>query len=274
MTRRYAIRLDIDTTVCARRLAEVVALGDSLGVRFTIFANMGRSVSVPAALRRRLTRGALHTASASAPAKLSIRSKIGWLGLFESILLNPELQRLSGPALRQAQERGHEIGLHGGLNHSLWHYAASTMSTAQMHSFLVPAIERYQQLLGAEGFGFSSPGFAVSEPAYELLAEAGCRYLSDFIDMRGVILRRQCGLPDIPVTLAAANTVDYLEWLVASGGRRSMEDAVAQSIGESGFGVYYSHPCFIAGRGKGAFIAFVQALKEQASIVTMQELLS
>ncbi|MGC4008004.1 MAG: hypothetical protein QM805_02795 [Pseudomonas sp.] len=267
--------MDIDTTVCARRLDEVVALGESLGVRFTIFANMGRSVSLPAALRRRLVGKHATQPSAAMPAKLSIRSKIGWLGILESVFLNPELHRLSGDALQRARQCGHEVGLHGGLNHSLWHFAASSMSADEMRRFLMPAVNRYRQLLaGGESFGFSSPGFSVSEMAYELLADAGCGYLSDFIDPQGAIVRRECGLPDIPVTLSAAKTVDFLESYVASGECWSMEHAIAQSIGVSGFGVYYSHPCFIAGRGRQAFISFIQALKEQAAIVTMRELLS
>lgn len=272
---RYAIRLDIDTTVCARRLGEVLALGEGLGIRFTIFANMGRSVSLSAALRRRIARSRGTELSIAMPAKLSIRSKIGWLGVLESVFLNPELHRLSGLAMQRAHRYGHEVGLHGGLNHSLWHFAAPTMSADEMRGFLMPAVDRYRQLLGGEeAFGFSSPGFSVNETAYALLADAGCGYLSDFIDPQGAIVRRECGLPDIPVTLSAANTVDFLESYVASGECCSMERAIEQSIGASGFGVYYSHPCFIAGKGRQAFISFIQALKEQATIVTMRELLS
>ncbi|GLU37581.1 hypothetical protein [Pseudomonas sp. NBRC 100443] len=272
MTRKYVVRLDIDTTVCARKLIDVVELGNRLGVKFTIFANMGRSVSLSAAFLRRLSQRSVWGSPTEPMMKLSIRDKIGWKGILESILINPELHRLSTDALLKARDSGHEIGLHGGLNHSLWHFAASSMDADQMHRFLTPAIERYQNILGYNSFGFSSPGFKSSQPAYEILAGAGCAYLSDFIDCTGRVRCSPCGLPDVPVTLSAANTVDFLEWYVASGASSPLENAIEQSIGEDGFGVYYSHPCFIAGKGKQVFSQFVCALREQAEIVTMSEL--
>lgn len=267
----FAIRLDVDTTTCARALPKVLSFADRFGIRFTIFVNVGRSVSFRGALDRRL-RPYFSSDVKAIPKKsrrLPLHKKLGLRGVCETLLVNPRLFPIARDVLLEAKSTGHEIGLHGGTNHGLWQSYAATMSDQALEALLLPALEEFTRTFGMP-FGFTSPGFVVHPHAYGILRRAGCHYVSDYVSVEGrVQWTGKGGLPNIPVTLAAEGNVDYLESYVAGNSQEPLEDVVDRFLSCAAFPVYYSHPCFVAGIGADVFTRFVSLLTERAECATM-----
>lgn len=273
-TPSFVIRLDIDTMVCAKSITYLLHLADQLNCRFSFFINIGRSISIPAAIFRRCkpTTNHYHNNDTTAK-KLSIKQKIGIKGIIETIMLNKELLPLCQNELLQAKSHGHEVGLHGGMNHGIWQSYAHFMSDEEISLLLQPAIEKYTDAFG-EGYGFTSPGFSLNSYSYEILAKNGCRYVSDHIDKKGVTkVSIRGGLPDIPVTLAAKGGIDYLESYVASNNTTPLNVIAQKSIGQSNYSVLYSHPCFIKNIGTKVFCEFIKEIQKIAENKLLIELL-
>ena len=268
------IRMDIDTIVCANSMNNMLQLADKLDCRFSFYINMGKAISIPAAISRRLALSNDFNKSISSPAKkLSIKQKLGIRGILKTVLLNNNLFPICKKELLIAKSYGHEIGLHGGMNHGIWQSYAKHMTDIEITSLLVPAIDEFTYHFG-RSFGFTSPGFSINPHSYALLAKNGCRYVSDHVDITGKIKRTTIGeLPDIPITLAAKGNIDFLESYIASNTIESLESIAKKSIGHFGYGAFYSHPCFVNNVGNKLFTNFVIELKKIATNKLMIDLL-
>lgn len=266
----FAVRLDVDTTTCARALPKVLSIADRFGIRFTIFVNVGRSISIRGAIDRRLrpyVRGRVKVSRNSR--RLPVHKKLGFFGVCETLFVNPSLFRIARESLLNARRTGHEIGLHGGVNHGLWQSYADIMSDGDIEELLLPALDEFIGTFGVP-FGFTSPGFVVQPHVYSILRRAGCHYVSDHVSVEGRVRCTEKGdLPDIPVTLAGEGNVDYLESYLANNSQERLEDVVDRFLNRAEFPVYYSHPCFIAGVGNEIFTRFLSLLTQRAECTTM-----
>ena len=270
----FVIRLDIDTMVCAKSITDLLHLADKLNCRFSFFVNVGKSVSIPAAIQRRLTSKATNIVKETNPAKkLSIRQKIGMKGIIETIVFNKKLLPLCKNELLKAKSYGHEVGLHGGMNHGIWQSFAPSMTDDEISMLLTPAMHSFIETFG-EDYGFTSPGFAINPHSYELLANNSCKYISDHVDSNGIItINPKVKLPNIPVTLAAKENVDFLESYIASNNTTPLDVIAKNSIGKSNFSVTYSHPCLINNIGNKIFCQFIKEMQQIANNKLLMELL-
>ncbi len=271
---KFVIRLDIDTMVCAKSIKSLLHLADQLNCRFSFFVNIGKSISIPAAIARRISNQKSSTEKKVYSAKkLSIKQKIGLKGIIETILFNKELLPLCKNELLAAKSCGHEIGLHGGMNHGIWQSYAANMSDDEITMLLKPALHHFIENFG-ENYGFTSPGFSINPYGYELLAKNGCKYISDHVDNNGIVsMSSRANLPDIPVTLAAKGNVDFLESYLATNDKTPLDKIAFNSIGKSNFSIIYSHPCFIDNIGKKVFCEYVKEIQKIAKNKLLTELI-
>lgn len=270
----YAIRLDIDTIVCANSIPKMLRLADELNCRFSFFVNVGKSISIPAAISRRLHSINKHRVMPSnkeAP-KLSIKDKIGFMGILETILWNPELLPICKNALLIAKKYGHEVGLHGGLNHGIWQSFAANLSQDELANLLTPALTKYVDIFDS-GFGFTSPGFTINPHCYDIFSQSGCTYVSDHVEPKGIIKKTTQGnLQDIPVTIAAPSNIDFLESYIASNTTTPLKTICANSIAHSQISVLYSHPCFAQYIGYKVFRGIFKEFNKMANNKLLIEL--
>ncbi len=242
--RLFSFRWDIDHRACITDgLPRIRALCRELGVRHSFFVNLGRSTNLREWLRG-LSRTREKLADADA---IHLIAKIG-LGRFalETLLARPVGARFL-PELRALRDEGHELGLHGGMDHVVWSRRFPELSREWLRAELTRALALFRAELGAPA-GFASPGFRSDERVLELLAELSFRYCGDAIGGEPRPARagaRALPLALVPVTLIGARTVPWLEWHAA---RRTPEDRVLAELdlhlAEREVVVLYGHPCY------------------------------
>jgi len=266
-----ALRFDIDTLSCIEEgLPRLLEIAVEFGVPLSFYVNMGHSFNVVNALRtrRRGSRGA------RVP-KLSPYRKLGPTRLLRTVLLNPRIGANNIGALERALRAGHELGLHGGMDHTEWQH------------FLPPAIDdhfrerfdtAYRLFLHAFGApkAFCCPGFRHNRAAYRLLDEYGFTYTSDVTGPGrpgpATLEGERYGFDQVPVGLVAPGTVPLLEHCRASG--RTAHDAVRSieaALEVSGWGVLYGHPCFEGKEGVTMLRDCLSALVGRHEFLTVDE---
>lgn len=265
------MRFDVDTEACmVEGVPRLLDLADRLGVRFTFFFNMGRAVS-----RRRMLSGLLGRGASSRPsaAKLSPLQKLGVRGYLRTALLNPLVGAAHPEILREAHERGHEVGLHGGSNHACWQAEGTAWDERRLAQEVEYGLAALRQA-GVPTTLFSSPGWQGSPALNRVLANKGFRLVADAHGRRRDALVRKdpaSGLIEVSTNLLGEpGGVGYLEHLYASGG--TMTVAIA-ALAESEVSVAYDHPVFAGGRGMGLLERLLDVVREQGfSIVTLGRL--
>lgn len=235
------VRFDIDTIVCIEQgVPRLLDLAEKLGVRFTFFANFGRSIDRREMLFRDRRRVLLNTMGGST--KLSVIRKLGWLGLSRTLLLNPLICGSHLSLIRQAMEAGHEVGLHGGMNHGTWQRLGHDAPEAQFSTWLEEVMPLYTQVASTPG-GFASPGGAGNRELYRVLRKRQFSYVSDVMNDKATgYWYEDSGLPHVPIT-GHVNLVPLIENARANG--RSETD-ILQSLRSwpqrVTFCSYYAHP--------------------------------
>ena len=116
--RLFAFRWDVDHRVCVTDgLPRIRAVCRDFGVPNTFFVNMGRSTNLLEWMGKGMVRSKAKLADRDA---VHLIKKTGW----PRFLLETALARPVGlsfvPLLQALQHEGHELGLHGGMDHVVW----------------------------------------------------------------------------------------------------------------------------------------------------------
>ncbi|HJX87930.1 MAG TPA: hypothetical protein VJ277_10255, partial [Gemmatimonadales bacterium] len=116
--RVFVFRWDVDHRVCVTDgLPRIRAVCRDFGVPNTFFVNMGRSTNLREWLGKGVARSKAKLADREA---VHLIKKTGWPRfLLETALARPVGLSFVG-ALQALQEEGHELGLHGGMDHVVW----------------------------------------------------------------------------------------------------------------------------------------------------------
>ena len=265
-TKPFVLRVDIDTVSCVKSLPSLLTLADALNIKLTIFATLGRTISRKQ-LFSRLAQRETELKTRTRSHKLSAFQKLGFMGFIETTFINPDIFSRLVPILKSAQRSGHEVGLHGGLNHGLWQHLAPQMDNHEIEAILLPAIERFESNFGPL-HSFTSPGFSINPFAYSLLEQTDCRYVSDSIDPYGVPRRAsKARLFDLPVTLCGENRVDFLEQQYARC-EDPLNDSRPKTSSDRPYEMYYTHPCFAANQGRQYFVKLIKDLSRNGKTTT------
>ncbi len=264
--RRFAFRWDVDHRACVTDgIPRIRAICRELGVRNTFFINMGRSTNLGEWLRgagrtraKLADRGAIH-----------LVRKIGWPRFVaETVLTRPV--GLSFPReLKELAEDGHELGLHGGMDHVVWSRRHASSPDAVLAADVRRSHEHFVRCFGSPA-GFAAPGFSADARVARLLDELRFIYDGDAIGGRP---RRNGEHWTIPVTICGPGTVPFLESHAARGtSREAILEELSRRLDASDPVVMYGHPCWEGVEADVLRDIFVRVLQRGYRFVTLAEI--
>jgi peptidoglycan/xylan/chitin deacetylase (PgdA/CDA1 family) len=271
--RLFVFRWDIDHRVCVTDgLPRIRAVCRDFGVPNTFFVNMGRSTN----LREWLGKGvARSTAKLTDKDAVHLIQKTGW----PRFILETALSRPVGlsfvPVLQAMQEEGHELGLHGGMDHVVWSRRFQQIPDAMLHADVQESYGHFTRHFGKPA-GFSSPGFYSDSRVMRMLDRMGFEYDGDAIGgepRRATADGHQLRHWTIPVTLCGPRTIPFLEF---HGARQTPEEQVFAELDrhlqDHELVVLYGHPCYEGVREQVLRKVFARVLEQGFRFVTMQAL--
>lgn len=271
--RLFIFRWDVDHRVCMTDgMPRIRAVCRDFGVPNTFFINLGRSTNLREWLGTGVTRSKAKLADREA---VHLIKKTGW----PRFILETALARPVGlsfiPELNAFQTEGHELGLHGGMDHVVWSRRFRELPEQNLVADVEESFAHFVRHFGRPA-GFSSPGFYSDERVMRLLDRLGFLYNGDGIGgkpRRAVAGGRELGHWTIPVTLAGPRTIPFLEY---HGARGTPEPEVMRELREHldsrSVVVLYGHPCYEGVREGMLRKVFAAALEQGFRFVTMQTL--
>ncbi len=271
--RLFVFRWDVDHRVCMTDgMPRIRAVCRDFGVPNTFFVNLGRSTNLREWLGKGVTRSKAKLADREA---VHLIQKTG----LPRFLLETALARPVGlsfiPELNAVQAEGHELGLHGGMDHVVWSRRFHELPDSTLEGDVEESYGHFVRHFGRPA-GFSSPGFYSDERVMRLLDRLGFVYNGDGIGGEprpatagGRALRHWT----IPVTLAGPRTIPFLEY---HGARGTADAEVMRQLHEHlesrSHVVLYGHPCYEGVREGTLRQVFAAVLEHGYRFVTMQSL--
>jgi peptidoglycan/xylan/chitin deacetylase (PgdA/CDA1 family) len=269
--RLFAFRWDVDHRVCITDgLPRIRAVCRDFGVPNTFFINLGRSTNLREWLGKGVTRSRAKLADRDA---VHLIRKTGWPRfLVETALARPV--GLSFVADLQAlQTEGHELGLHGGMDHVVWSRRFHELSDQELSADVEKSYGYFVRHFGRPT-GFSSPGFYSDERVMLLLDRLGFQYNGDGIGgepRRATVGDRALRHWTIPVTLSGPRTIPFLEY---HGARGTPEAEVLglldEHLADHDEVILYGHPCYEGVREGVLRKVFARVVEHGFRFVTMQ----
>lgn len=236
----FSFRFDIDSLADIEvGVPKLIELAKELDVRFTFFVNMGKSFNWKVVSDKWLVTGDKTALSRHS----STMRRLGLLRTLRTVLLNPDIGLSHKKILFKLLDDGHELGLHGGMDHPLWQWRLDTLSKDEINGLLKPAYDHFTMLFGRPR-GFASPGFSSNSCVLELMDDYEFDYASD---MEGERPFRPEGFRhvQIPVNIIGSDKKPLIEHLWASGLReQGLIERCKAEIVRREMAVIYGHPAF------------------------------
>ena len=271
--REFVFRWDVDHRVCVTDgIPRIRAVCRDFGVPNTFFVNMGRSTNLREWLGKGMVRSKAKLADKDA---VHLIQKTG----LPRFLLETALARPVGlnfvPALQELQHEGHELGLHGGMDHVVWSRRFHELPDEVLEADVEESYGHFTRNFGRPD-GFTSPGFYSDARVMRMVERRGFAYDGDAIGGEprratadGETLRHWT----IPVTLSGPRTVPFLEY---HGARETPEQQMLEALDRHLEGrslvVLYGHPCYEGVRERVLRKVFARVLEHGFRFVTMQAL--
>jgi peptidoglycan/xylan/chitin deacetylase (PgdA/CDA1 family) len=264
-----SIRFDIDTLECVAGLPSLLRLAERLGVQFSFYANLGRSISHVKTLRTLLSAEA-----DPAVDKLPTSRKMSRSRLFHTVLANPRLAAYRPANWRALDSSSHEVGLHGGRNHAAWQAGAERWSEARLRREVEWGVKHFCRLFGRQPRAFASPGWNSPGALPGILADLGFDYYADAHE-EGL-----AGLQSGSACLANVNTnilgmpgnVGFFEHADACGlGAEATAARLLEQLAPGAHNVVYDHPGYISRRGMGVLERAIEHVVSSGVVVATVE---
>jgi peptidoglycan/xylan/chitin deacetylase (PgdA/CDA1 family) len=251
-------------------LPRIRAVCRDFGVPNTFFVNLGRSTNLREWLGKGIGRSKAKLADREA---VHLIRKTGW----RRFLVETALARRVGlsfvPEIQQLQAEGHELGLHGGMDHVVWSRRFHELPDEDLAADLDESYRHFVRHFGRPA-GFSSPGFYSDERVMRQLDRLGFLYNGDAIGgepARAVADGRTLSHWTIPVTLSGPRTIPFLEYHGAKGTPEGemlrLLDAHLDAHDEV---ILYGHPCYEGVREAVLRKVFARVVERDFRFVTMQ----
>jgi peptidoglycan/xylan/chitin deacetylase (PgdA/CDA1 family) len=275
---RLILRFDIDTVTCMRQgIPRLLEIGKKHNARFTFFANMGRAVSYPALIRKRISGSAKKT-NAHLADKLPTRLKLGVGGWLTTVVLNPRVGRNSPLILKEIVDCGHDLGLHGGSNHGTWHHESQAWSIERLRTEVAWGVRAMSEARLPQPTMFASPGFTSPPDLPSVLEEMGFQLLAD--DHRAGLPafgdeKQTSGLLKVNTGLVGEpGGVGCLEhWKAARFSKETIIDQLDRCFNRGGDFVLYDHPAYVTRIGADDLDFVINAWRERnGEIATLSDL--
>ncbi len=238
--RELSIRFDIDTIPGVEKgLFNLLKLARELNVRFTFFVNMGRTFDLKTALCG--TRDDSGDSTGRGVRQTPVEH-LGVEGILKTILFNPNLGVEYARQIRRVLDEGHELALHGGMNHPRWQHGLSAMTTAEIRRTLDRALAVFREYFGRRPRGFASPGFNSDWRVERILSEFDFTYHAD--SRRGSPrMSDSSPIAVVPCTLMGPAGVPIVEYLLSQQYNRSdLVRHVMSELGNKKYACLYGHP--------------------------------
>ncbi len=269
--RLFSFRWDVDHRVCITDgLPRIRAVCRDFGVPNTFFINLGRSTNLREWLGSGVTRSKAKLADRDA---VHLIKKTGW----PRFLVETALARPVGlsfvPAIQELQAEGHELGLHGGMDHVIWSRRFHQLPDEDLIADVEESYGHFVRHFGRP-VGFSSPGFYSDERVMRLLDRLEFLYNGDAIGgepHRATAGDRTLRHWTIPVTLSGPRTIPFLEF---HGARQTPDAEMLRQLDEHLDAhdevILYGHPCYEGVRERVLRTVFGRVMERGFRFVTMQ----
>jgi peptidoglycan/xylan/chitin deacetylase (PgdA/CDA1 family) len=236
----------------------------------TFFVNLGQSTNLREWLGKGVSRSKAKFADREA---VHLIKKTGW----PRFLVETALARPVGlsfvPDIQQLQAEGHELGLHGGMDHVVWSRRFHELPDEDLAADVDESYRHFVRHFGRP-VGFSSPGFYSDERVMRLLDRLGFLYNGDAIGgepHRAVADGRELGHWTIPVTLSGPRTIPFLEYHGAKGtAEAEMLRLLDEHLDAHDEVILYGHPCYEGVREAVLRKVFARVVERGFRFVTMQ----
>jgi peptidoglycan/xylan/chitin deacetylase (PgdA/CDA1 family) len=279
-----SFRFDIDTVADVHEgVPELLKLAKELNIHFSFYVNMGRSFSWKffairqsrSLLKRLLRRGELNRNRAR---RIGVFQKLGLVSTLDTIVRNQKLGTSYREQLHGILDAGHELGLHGGMNHAVWQYNLDRLTNDQIEHLFVPAYESFSDLFGKPE-GFCSPGFVHNRHVLELLDRYDFLYAADMdgeIPFHPSLGNRRYLHFQIPVNVIGNHRVSLISQLLAGGmSDEEIARTVLTEIKRRTTAVMYGHPSIEGVRAAEILKdIIVSARAARYEIITLRQLAS
>ena len=244
----FSFRFDVDTYRCTKiGIPNLIKLGQDLDITFTFFMSMGRAVSKYQYLKKIFIK---KQAGGEQIYKLSNMHKLTPQGFLTTALFNPLIGSGSINLIKELDQHGHEIGLHGGRNHATWQNDYQNWSDDKIISELQWALNQYALSGLKQPVGFSSPGWNTSKKLAPLLKSLGFQYWVDVYGEAYQEIIKPNGQEDllaIPTNiLGEPGGIGYLEHCRAKGmnDEALLDDFKARLNRKDHLAIAYDHPYY------------------------------
>jgi hypothetical protein len=270
-----ALRVDIDTKKgLDKGVPLLLGMLNELDIKATFFVNMGTQWNL---------NSILHTLFRSFREIPSSRNKIGLiakLGLvdFLKVLIHPkqEVGNSNYSMIQEIKKEGHDVGLHGGLDHSTWLRNYANFSVAEIEKFIMPTYLSMKACLGMPPRGFASPGFVSDKKLLKILSKLDFIYVSDgFAEQPYNIKIGSKKMLQIPIT--AGKDIPLIEYYAAkklsdSVIQKEILKIINQKERENKPVIWYIHALFEPMKKMGIVKNLMRHLKDKFEITTFDQI--
>lgn len=218
MIKYICFRFDIDTHLCMKKgvpnLSEVFSKYDS---KCTFFVSMGTAFDRSQLIKERFL-SFFHNTNKKEIGILPMSYK---LGLTESIIaafFNPKIGSANSKILKKMVSEGHELGLHGGRNHSLWEKNAKRWERDKTALEIQFGLDFFKQFGLPKPLSFSSPCWKSPQGLENILIEKGFSILTDTYSLNGQPYKDDTEIIQYPVNILSPQpNIGFIENLRALG---------------------------------------------------------
>lgn len=257
-------------------LSRLLDIADSFDVRFSFYVNMGRSFNRKVSFPGRDS-GKIEQVNMVLKIKNLLR-RHGFIGILRTVIENPCIGIKYKDILSKAASSGHELGLHGGMDHVLWQYKLNSMSYEEIEELLTPAYKKFSEFFG-NPYGFSSPGFNYNKHVLRLVDELGFLYVGDMegeVPFMPIIDGERYNHYQIPVNIIGENKASLFSSLFFKGlSEEKIQERIVEEIMKRETAVIYGHPSV---EGKKGIVILENVIKiilnEGYKIIPLKELIS
>lgn len=268
-------RFDVDTHKCIRDgVPNLLTLAKDQHVKFTFFINVGKAID-----RWHLLKSSFKKNQKKNIKSLSPITKLGLKDYLIISLLNPFIGMKYANDIKMISKHGHEIGLHGGMNHQTWFNDAKSWSAEKIKKELLWAMNILNHINKKPVIGFTSPGWNGSYKINSVLKQLGFLYVSDIHSSKPIekIIETK-GLTKIPTNIAGEpGGVGYLEHCRALKMTDSqiLADFKDKLDRRKKLAVIYDHPYYAGVKELILLKKMIELAKNMSvSIIMMKEILN
>jgi peptidoglycan/xylan/chitin deacetylase (PgdA/CDA1 family) len=242
----FSLRWDIDHLYCLEKgVPNILSICKEYSIKCTFFINLGKSLNLKEWLFKSFTKS---IGKLTDTRSINIIKKVGYYNLLKILLLNQDVGLKRLDILHRIIDEGHELGLHGGMNHMLWSRNIRDLSNNEIEAILDESIWFMKKKVGHEIFGFAAPGFSWSIETIRSLEHKGFAYTGDiegdepfYPKINNHLFNIMC----IPVTVIGPDTVPIIEYCAANGKTDDeITEITCSNISNKNFAVLYGHPSF------------------------------